>query len=309
VRGFILAAGFGTRLRPLTDHVPKALVKVAGTPLLGHALYFFKEHGIQTIGVNTHYLPEQIEKYSSESEIAFVQFHEEGKIRGTGGALHFARNFLVGDTTFVVANADIIARYQLSDALQKFEQSDAICMLVAFPAIGGGTIFYDQSTGEYLGTPGGPLECMSKASADFIGTAFYRREFLGYVQPEDFSVVPIWLRAAQNGAKVIVHIISDGFWRDVGSPQALLDIHCEIIDGKITLPLPANMLIDTAKKRCLHTSVKETEQIGEYSWIESPHFPNSTCSSRVLCYADVKKIHETNLNNAIVTEWGVLPAS
>jgi NDP-sugar pyrophosphorylase family protein len=293
----------------LTDHVPKALVKVAGTPLLGHALHFFNEHGIQTMGVNTHYLPEQIDKYSRESESTFVQFHEEGKIRGTGGALHFARSFLDGEDTFVVANADIIARYQLSDAIQKFEQSDAICMLVAFPATENGTILYNHSTGEYLGTPGGPLECLSKTAADFIGTAFYRRDFLKYVQPDDFSVVPIWLRAAQNGAKVIVHIVYDGFWRDVGSPQALLDIHCEIIDGKITLPLPANMLIDTAKKRCLHTSVKGTELIGEYSWIESPHFPNSACSSRVLCYADVKNIHETDLKNVIVTEWGVLPAS
>ncbi len=54
MRGFILAAGFGTRLRPLSDHVPKAMVRVAGKPLLGHALDFFVENGIESIGVNSH---------------------------------------------------------------------------------------------------------------------------------------------------------------------------------------------------------------------------------------------------------------
>jgi NDP-sugar pyrophosphorylase family protein len=290
----------------LTDHIPKALVKVAGRPLLGHALQFFAENGIQTIGVNTHYLPEQIERYGNESAIKFAQFHEAGEIRGTGGAIHFARSFLEHDDTFVVANADIIARYSFADAIRRFEQSGAHCMLVAFPAIGKGSIVYNARTSEYTGTPGNTIECQDNTVGDFIGTAFYKREFLKYVLPDDFSVVPVWLRAVQAGAKVLVHVAGDGFWRDIGSPQALLEIHCEIIDGTIVLPVPDDMKIDYQGKRCLHESTQGSVNVGEYSWIESPHFSSSVVTSRTLYYADAQVDDEMELRNKIVTGWGVL---
>lgn len=307
MRGFILAAGFGTRLRPLTDHIPKALVKVAGKPLLGHALEFFAENGIHCIGVNTHYLPEQIEAYGNESAIKFTQFHEAGEIRGTGGALHFARSFLDCEETFVIANADIIARYSFSEALRHFEQSDALCMLLAFPTKGRGTIFYNTHTHEYIGTPVDSIECQEKSGADFTGTTFYKREFLNFVQADDFSIVPVWLRALRNGGKVLVHVASEGFWRDVGSPKALLDIHCEIIDGVVELPVSGEMVVDRSGKRCVHRSVKISKNTGPYSWIESAHVSPATHTSRTLYYAEAQEVKELELNNKIVTEWGILP--
>jgi NDP-sugar pyrophosphorylase family protein len=308
VRGFILAAGFGTRLRPLSDHVPKAMVRVAGKPLLGHALEFFSENGIDCIGVNTHYLPEQIDDYCNESSVKFQQFHETGKIRGTGGAIHFARSFLDGDESFVISNADIIARYSFKDAKEYFEQSGALAMLVAFPAIGKGSIFFNAGTLAYTGTPGEAIACLCSESADFIGTAFYRKEFLKYVRDDDFSVVPIWLRAVQDGARVIVKVIRDGFWRDVGSPQALLDIHCEIIDKKVALSIPGCMMFDPVEKKCFHASIVNTISIGAYSWIESPQFPQQVQTFRVLSYGQAEVNDQKEFNNCIITPWGVISA-
>ncbi len=291
----------------MTDHVPKALVKVAGKPLLGHALEFFAENGIRTIGVNTHYLPGQIEAYRNASAIQFTQFHEAGEIRGTGGALHFARSFLDGEDSFVVANADIIARYSFSEALRHFEQSDALCMLLAFATKGKGTIFYDTRTHEYTGTPVDSLECQDKSVADFTGTTFYKREFLEYIQADDFSIVPVWLRAVRDGAKVLVHVANGGFWRDIGSPKALLDIHCEIIDGVVGLTVPDPMIVDRDGKRCVHRSAQISQNIGAYSWIESAHLSSSVRTTRTLYYADAKEVTDLELNNKIVTEWGILP--
>jgi NDP-sugar pyrophosphorylase family protein len=308
VRGFILAAGFGTRLRPLSDHVPKAMVRVAGKPLLGHALDFYAENGIECIGVNTHYLPEQIDNYCKESPVKFKQFYETGAIRGTGGAIHFARDFLGGDESFVISNADIIARYPFKDAQEQFEKSGAIAMLAAFPAAEKGSIFYNADTLDYTGTPGEFLECSRFECADFIGTAFYKKEFLTYVRDDDFSVVPIWLRAVKDGARVIVRVIRDGFWRDVGSPQALLDIHCEIIDKKVMLPVPETMTLDSMGKRCICESITNTEKIGLYSWIESPQFPQQVKTSRVLSYADADFKNQKEFNNCIITPWGVISA-
>lgn len=308
MRGFILAAGFGTRLRPLSDHVPKAMVRVAGKPLLGHALDFYAENGINYIGVNTHYLPEQIDSYCCESPVKFHQFHEAGAIRGTGGAIYFAKEFLAGDESFVISNADIIARYPFKDAQERFEQSDAIAMLVAFPTAGLGSILFNADTLEYTGTPGEFVTAPRTDSADFIGTVFYKKEFLKYVRDDDFSVVPIWLRAVKSGAKIIVRVIRDGFWRDVGSPQALLGIHCEIIDKKVMLPVPDTMTLDSVGKRCLCKSIITTENIGAYSWIESPQFPQQVQTSRVLSYADAELNNKKEFNDCIITPWGVISA-
>ena len=97
MRGFVLAAGFGTRLRPLTDHIPKALVPVCGKPLLARSLAFLRGHGVTEIAVNSHYLADKIESFRREQKECFSLFHEEGNIRGTGGALYFAGEFLSGD--------------------------------------------------------------------------------------------------------------------------------------------------------------------------------------------------------------------
>ena len=64
--GFVLAAGFGTRLQPLTDRLPKALVPICGTPLLQHVLEWYKSQGIARIGVNSHYFPEHIESFRQQ---------------------------------------------------------------------------------------------------------------------------------------------------------------------------------------------------------------------------------------------------
>jgi NDP-sugar pyrophosphorylase family protein len=308
MRGFVLAAGFGTRLRPLTDHIPKAMVRVAGKPLLGHALEFFYENGIECIGVNTHYLPEQIDLYCKESPVKFQQFYEAGSIRGTGGALHFAREFLEDDESFVVSNADIIARYPFKDAQEHFEQSGAIAMLIAFPSAAKGSIFFNADTFEYTGTPSEAIVCSHTQYADFIGTAFYKKEFLNYVKDDDFSVVPIWLRAVRDGACVIVKVIHDGFWRDVGSPQALLDIHCEIIDKKVLLPVPGSMTFDPVEKRCFHSLIVNTRRIGAYSWIESPEFSSDLRTFRVLNYEYAEVNDQKEFNNCIITPWGVISA-
>ncbi|HEX2955837.1 MAG TPA: sugar phosphate nucleotidyltransferase [Chitinispirillaceae bacterium] len=308
MRGFILAAGFGTRLRPLTDHVPKAMVRVAGKPLLGHALEFFAENGIESIGVNTHYLPEQIDSYCNTSGIRFEQFHETGAIRGTGGALHFARDFLEGDESFVISNADIIARYSFADAKEHFERSDAIAMLITFPAADKGSIFFNADTFAYTGTPGESVASPHMECADFIGTVFYKREFLKYVKDNDFSVVPIWLRAVKDGAGVIVRIIRDGFWRDVGSPQALLDIHCEIIDQNVKLVIPDSINFNPFRKKCLHRSIVNNGRIGEYSWIESPQFPSDVSTFRVVSYEHAEIGDQKEFKNCIITPWGVISA-
>ncbi|MDR2694332.1 MAG: NTP transferase domain-containing protein [Chitinispirillales bacterium] len=152
MRGFILAAGFGTRLKPVTDTLPKALVPVCGEPLLAHNLRVLHRSGaFSAIGVNSHYLHGLMERFQRESPIPFELFHENDKIRGTGGALYLAKDFLKGDDTFLIANVDILHKFDIAELASRFVNERRICSQVSIPTDGIGTVLYDGVTGDYLG--------------------------------------------------------------------------------------------------------------------------------------------------------------
>ncbi len=307
--GFVLAAGFGTRLKPLTDDIPKAMVSVCGVPLLQRNINFFSSGGIERIGVNAHYLPDQIYSFREKSSVPFDIFHEQGKIRGTGGALFFARSFLSSDEQFCVANADILSNVDLVELATKFQQSDSICALIAAPSPGSGTIRYDPETFEYCGIPSGDsLEGMS-AGAEFIGMAFYKREILNIVTDSDFSVIPIWKRAQENGFSVKVFITPDIFWLDTGTPIALANIHFDLLDSRVDLFIPEHIHVDYKKKIAYpETLPKESAaSLHEYCWSDSLSIaPNAAVTRSVLFQGAVVKERET-VSNVLLTKRGGIP--
>jgi NDP-sugar pyrophosphorylase family protein len=242
MRGFILAAGFGTRLKPLTDSVPKALIPVCGEPLLAHNLRILYNSGIfSAIGVNSHYLHEQMVRFQKDSPIPFELFYEEGKIRGTGGALDFAREFLAGDDTFLIANVDIIHKFDLRELLSRFINSGRICSLVSIPAENNGTVFYDNANSDFLGVSADRDDFLRLgrkfSEAEFTGVAFYRREFLDFVNSDDFSIIPVWKRAGGEGCvpSILVPEKSASWWIDIGTREAVAKIHSDVKDGKVDL--------------------------------------------------------------------------
>jgi NDP-sugar pyrophosphorylase family protein len=238
MRAFILAAGFGTRLKPLTDSVPKALIPVCGEPLLAHNLrVLHKSRVFSAIGVNSHYLNDQMERFQKDSPIPFELFYEEGKIRGTGGALHFARDFLARDDTFFIANVDIIHKFDLRELSSRFINSKRICSLVSIPVESNGTILYDGSTGDFLGVGADRDKYPAASEAEFTGVAFYRREFLDFVNSDDFSIISVWKRAVGEGSvpSILVPEKSALWWMDIGTREALAKIQADVNDGKVDL--------------------------------------------------------------------------
>jgi NDP-sugar pyrophosphorylase family protein len=244
MRGFILAAGFGTRLKPITDTLPKALVPVRGEPLLTHNLRALHKSGVfSAIGVNSHYLHEAMEQYQRKSPIPFELFYESGKIRGTGGALYFAKDFLSGDDTFLIANVDILHKFDIAELANEFINSGRVCSLVSIPTEGIGTVLYDNVTGDFLGVSDdrealAPIKTSGKISeAEFAGVAFYRREFLDFVNESDFSVIPIWKRASSAGRVpgIVVPNKDASWWMDIGTREALAKIEAEVSGGRVDL--------------------------------------------------------------------------
>lgn len=119
MRGLLLAAGLGTRLRPFTDRIPKCLVPIRGRPLLEYWLELLLDDAIEKVLVNTHHLPEAVREFVSESpwrdRITLV--HEE-VLLGTGGTILRNRDFFCGQP-FLVAHADNLTRFDVTAFLHR----------------------------------------------------------------------------------------------------------------------------------------------------------------------------------------------
>ncbi|MGA2507945.1 MAG: sugar phosphate nucleotidyltransferase [Chitinispirillaceae bacterium] len=303
MRGFILAAGFGTRLRPITDHIPKALVRVAGKPLLERALSFLARQGITDIGVNSHHLAGHVALFQKKNPVPFTLFHEKDAIKGTGGGLYSARGFLGRDEMFFVCNVDIVYSFDLRPLVAQFLKTGWLAGLLAAPSAGNGTIYFDPKTRLLNGVAADGRKPLTGAQADFIGAALYRREFLDALLPGDFSVVPVWKRMRNQGLGVGVITVDKCFWRDIGTPEALAGAHFDLLDGKIGLDVPADLRIDRARKRCFPASLPETLRpcLGRYAWVEETHVPPGVKISRSIVYENAEIKTAGTIKNMIVT--------
>jgi NDP-sugar pyrophosphorylase family protein len=134
MRAMILAAGFGTRLRPLTNTVPKALVPVAGRPLIEYGLLFLRSQGITEVVINLHHLGEKIRSTLGDGRLYGMQFHysPEDPILEAGGGIKQAQHWFENDT-FVVLNCDTILDLDLSAVLAIHQSSHAVATLVLRP--------------------------------------------------------------------------------------------------------------------------------------------------------------------------------
>ena len=129
-KAMILAAGFGTRMKPLTDIVPKALVKVSGAPMIEPVIRRLVEYGIREIVVNTHYLSKQVEEYFAENDFGvkiFLSYEKE--ILGTGGGIKNAGKLLKDSDAFIVHNVDVSSEINLKELVEFHFRNSAFATL------------------------------------------------------------------------------------------------------------------------------------------------------------------------------------
>lgn len=136
MKAFLLAAGYGTRLRPLTDNIPKCMVPIHGYPLLGWWLALLRCHGVTDVLVNTHYLPEPvrmfIEDYNRKSTGLTVYEAYEPELLGSGGTVLKNRDFVRGEKDFLICYADNLTDADLT-AFQAFHRKhDSVLSMALF---------------------------------------------------------------------------------------------------------------------------------------------------------------------------------
>lgn len=129
---FVFAAGMGTRLKPITDTMPKALVPVGGKPLIEHVLRKLKASGIDEAVVNVHHFADMIEDWAGTQDIMQVHISDERKmLLETGGAVLHARRYLEGCGSFLIHNVDILSDCDLKWFMSQVKEDALATLLVS----------------------------------------------------------------------------------------------------------------------------------------------------------------------------------
>ncbi|MGH1570777.1 nucleotidyltransferase family protein [Methylobacterium sp. P31] len=223
-RAFVLAAGLGKRMRPVTATVPKPLVEVAGKALLDHALDRAAEAGIGTAVVNVHYLADLIEGHLARrtGEPATIVSDERAALLETGGGIRKALP-LLGDQAFVVLNSDSFwlegPVSNLRRLIDTWDASRMDCLLLVAPT--ATSLGYDGA-GDFVMDSDGRLERRGEREvAPFIyaGVAILTPALFADTPESAFSLNLLFDRAIASGRLFGMRL--DGQWLHVGTPQAI----------------------------------------------------------------------------------------
>lgn len=225
MRVFILAAGLGTRLMPLTRLRPKCLMPVMNQPLLGLWLKRLAGLGARRTVVNTHHLAPQVRRFVQESPVPGLEVLEshEPVILGTGGALMAARR-LLGDGPFLLVNSDVVATADPLPLLGALERTGALAVLGLTDQPRFNTVAVDQA-GRVLGFKGGPGLTAAPRWLTYGGLAAIAPALLDFLPPSGFSTLVQGLSAGLAAGGAVLGQMLEGFWDDLGTPECLLDLH------------------------------------------------------------------------------------
>ena len=218
---FIPAAGYGTRLKPLTDNFPKPLLPVCGIPLIQRIIESVQSQlEIKTIGINTHYLPEVVQEWAAASPFSDkIELFHEGDILGTGGALKNAES-LFGKETCLLANGDVINDIDWAELIRFHKENNNMVTLAV----------QDREHERRVGADSKMnLVCIDKTCSDpeadhwfgYACAAVYEPEFLKYLPDGESHVVPFWVDASKETCRVkVFNIGRETYWLDIGNPQS-----------------------------------------------------------------------------------------
>jgi mannose-1-phosphate guanylyltransferase len=214
----ILAAGLGTRLRPLTDDRPKALVEVAGRTLLEITLSRLQVFGIGEVIINVHHFADMILEYlrANGNFGMRIEVSREEVLLDTGGGLKKAAWFF-GDEPFILHNVDVISTIDLGRMVQFHTDNQALATLAVKDRLTSRPLFFDDQ----LQLCGWHSSQQGKALA-FSGIHVISPRLLPMMIEEGvFPIIPSYLRIAALGEKILAFRADEYYWRDLGRPESV----------------------------------------------------------------------------------------
>jgi NDP-sugar pyrophosphorylase family protein len=242
VKAMVFAAGVGSRLRPLTDHLPKALIEVGGRPLLELVLERLAQHGVDSAVVNVHHHPDQVEAFLRSGRIRIpVALSREPELLDTGGGLKNAASLLAGREPVFVHNVDVLSAIDLGAMYAQHVESGALATLAVQWRATGRALLFDPD-GRLAGweeAPGGRREWTGPPSPDVERMGFCGIHVVSPDLPERlpgagaFPIVGAYLQLAREGAEIRAFRADSVFWADVGSPEKLEAVRRLAVEGRL----------------------------------------------------------------------------
>ncbi len=224
MKAMILAAGYGTRLRPLTDKRPKVLMPVGNKPIIAIVIEYLKSHGVSDIVVNAHHLHEQLTAYLDHGRPfgLDIQCRVEPDILGTGGGIKNTEGFW-DDEPFMVVNGDILTDIDLSQAFAEHRRSGALVTLALHD--------YEPFNQVQVDTLGNITDIARKSSSGrlaFTGIHVINPEVLSFITPGVFSdIIACYQELIQSGKKVRALVVKIPYWRDIGTIGSYMEANRE----------------------------------------------------------------------------------
>jgi len=217
----VLAAGLGTRMRPVTERVPKPLVPVCGRPLIDHVIDRLVAAGVRRVVVNVHYMADLVERHLASRSDVEIRLSREDVLLDTGGGVANALPLL--DEIFYVVNSDIIwldgKLFALTRLARAFDPARHDARLLLQRTVGA--VGYAGS-GDFALDPFGLLRRRDeRESSPFLygGIQILHRRLFDGAPAGAFSMNPLWDRAIAAGR--IAGVVHDGEWFHVGTPAGL----------------------------------------------------------------------------------------
>ena len=241
MKAMVLAAGLGTRLRPLTNDRPKALVEVAGRTLLELTLARLRAFGIHDVIINTHYFADLIAAYLRRHENfgMHIEISYEEVLLDTGGGIKRAASFFQdSDEPFLVHNVDVLSTIDFHEMLRFHNERDALATLAVQNRATSRYLLFDENSqlcGRRSGETGEPemvRPAMTTQALAFCGIHVVSpRIFPLMLEAGTFSVIPLYLRLAEQSGAVLAYRANRYYWRDLGRPEHIEQAAHEISKG------------------------------------------------------------------------------
>jgi mannose-1-phosphate guanylyltransferase/phosphomannomutase len=238
MKAVVLAGGFGTRLRPLTEKLPKPMAYVANRPMMEHVIRLLGKEGIHDLEVLLYFYPEKITSYFGDGSRWGMRINYVGAEAdyGTAGAVKMAEDRL--DGTFLVISADIITDFDLSKAFEfhRERKAAATIVLTRVPNPLQYGIVLTEEDGRIVRFLEKPS--WGEVFSDTINTGIY------IIEPEVLSLIPEkrnfdfsknLFPAMLSRGDLLLGYIAEGYWKDVGNLSEYLNVHLDILAGKAAI--------------------------------------------------------------------------
>lgn len=229
-KAILFAAGLGTRLRPLTNDRPKALVEINGQTLLERNILLLKKHGIEELVVNVHHFAEQVMEFVKSKDSFGLDVHfsdEREELLETGGGLKKAEKWLKGEKPFVVMNSDLVTDIDLKKMFNFHQEHQGLASLAVRQRESSRKLLFDRK-GRLCGWRNEKTrETRQARAADdalpygFSGIHIINPRIFQLIEQEGaFSITPLYLELAKT-EDIFAYPHDQDMWFDVGKPHSL----------------------------------------------------------------------------------------